>query len=62
MKIECIRTYHLRRYSMRMDCYRLSGSLDHQVDPQATKNIAGDYPELVKQLMSQLDAGWNAAV
>jgi len=47
---------------MRMDCYRLSGSLDHQVDPQATKNIAGDYPELVKQLMSQLDAGWNAAL
>jgi iduronate 2-sulfatase len=35
---------------------------DHQTDPQETKNIADDHPEIVSGLQKQLDAGWKAAL
>lgn len=68
---------HLMGYTMRTDRYRLvvwrdhrDASVppvyvelfDHQTDPQETKNIAGNQPELVKVLTRQLNAGWKAAL
>jgi iduronate 2-sulfatase len=32
---------------------------DHQADPQETKNVAQQSPELVAQLLKQFDAGWQ---
>lgn len=68
---------HLMGYTMRTDRYRLVvwrdhrdlkakpifvELFDHQTDPQETKNIADDRPELVGELIKQLDAGWQAAM
>ncbi len=35
---------------------------DHQNDPRETKNIADDQPQLVKQLITQFNEGWQAAM
>ncbi len=35
---------------------------DHENDPNETKNIASDNPQLVKELTEQLNAGWQAAM
>jgi hypothetical protein len=37
---------------------------DHQTDPQENENLAGlpEHTDLVKQLASQLAAGWKAAL
>jgi iduronate 2-sulfatase len=68
---------HLMGYTMRTDRYRLvvwrdhrdSNAeplyielFDHQTDPHETKNVAGDYPEIVSTLRKQLDAGWKKAL
>ena len=33
-----------------------------QADPNETKNIASDNPEIVSALRKQLDAGWKKAL
>jgi iduronate 2-sulfatase len=68
---------HLMGYTMRTDQYRLVvwqdhrdrsaepvyiELFDHQTDPQETKNVAADHPDIVAQLRKQLDAGWKAAL
>ena len=68
---------HLMGYTMRTDRYRLVvwqdhrdskaepvfiELFDHQTDPNETKNIAGENPELVSELRKQLSAGWKAAL
>ena len=35
---------------------------DHQTDPNETKNIADEHPELVVELTAQLQAGWKGNV
>ena len=35
---------------------------DHETDPQETRNIAADNPEVVRELRLQLDAGWKSAI
>ena len=35
---------------------------DHQTDPNETKNVADSEPQLVQRLMTQLNAGWRAAL
>lgn len=67
---------HLMGYTMRTDRYRLVvwrdhrhlkvkpifvELFDHQSDPNETKNIAADNPELVEKLTAQMNAGWKAA-
>jgi iduronate 2-sulfatase len=67
---------HLMGYSMRTPRYRFiswrdtrnpgapplyTELYDHEADPSETTNIAGENPELVKELTEQLDAGWQAA-
>jgi arylsulfatase A-like enzyme len=68
----------LMGYSMRTDRYRMTQWLDrndhsrvvatelfdHQTDPQENENLAGlpEHTDLVKQLASQLAAGWKAAL
>lgn len=67
---------HLMGYTMRTDRYRLVvwrdyrdasaeplyvELYDHQSDPDETKNIAVDNPDLVASLTKQLNAGWKAA-
>ena len=68
---------HLTGYTMRTDRYRLvvwrdrrdtAGEplyvelFDHASDPSEQTNIAADQPELVTQLIQQLDAGWEDAL
>lgn len=68
---------HLMGYTMRTDRYRLVVWLDHRnrsaepvyielfdhkTDPQETKNVAADQPEVVSKLQKQLAAGWQAAL
>lgn len=68
---------HLMGYTMRTDRYRLVvwrdhrdpnaepvfvELFDHRIDPNETKNIADDSPELVHQLAKQLDVGWRGAL
>ncbi len=68
---------HLMGYTMRTDRYRLVvwrdhrnaeaepifvELFDHKVDPQETKNVAGDHPKVVNSLMDQLNKGWKAAL
>ncbi len=68
---------HLMGYTMRTDRYRLVvwrdhrdstaepiyvELFDHQTDPNETKNIATDKPDLVSKLTKQLNAGWQAAL
>jgi iduronate 2-sulfatase len=68
---------HLMGYTMRTDRYRLVvwrdhrnqnaapifvELFDHHTDPQEARNIAGDHPEVVDNLMRQLDAGWKNAL
>ncbi len=68
---------HLMGYTMRTDRYRLVvwrdhrdpqaepifvELFDHQMDPQETKNIASENPELVRELTTQLNAGWRNAL
>ena len=65
---------HLMGYTMRTDQYRLMAwrdrrtpeaaplfieLYDHQVDPTESINIADKEPELVAQLLAQLNAGWK---
>ncbi|HBE69382.1 MAG TPA: iduronate-2-sulfatase [Planctomycetaceae bacterium] len=67
---------HLMGYSMRTDQFRLvawkdhrdpsapplfTELFDHRNDPSETRNIAAEHPELVKSLLGQLAAGWQAA-
>jgi len=35
---------------------------DHQADPQETRNVAAQHPELVSKLSRQLAAGWKKAL
>ncbi|QDT04945.1 Choline-sulfatase [Rubripirellula lacrimiformis] len=68
---------HLMGYTMRTDRYRLVlwrdhrepnvdpvfvELFDHQTDPLETKNVAGDFPDLVESLSQQLNLGWEAAL
>ena len=68
---------HLMGYAMRTDRYRLVvwrdhrdldaepifvELFDHQSDPQETKNIASQNPELTRRLVKQLRDGWKAAL
>jgi len=68
---------HLMGYTMRTNRYRLVlwrdhrrpeakpvfvELYDHQADPQETRNVAGEHPELVSKLSRQLDAGWKKAL
>jgi len=68
---------HLMGYTMRTDRYRLVvwsdirnreaepvfvELFDHETDPNETKNIASENPELVSRLKSQLKAGWRSAL
>ena len=61
-------------YAMRTDRYRLviwkdytnpnrepifTELFDHNRDPDETRNIAAENPELVARLMRQFDAGWQ---
>ena len=32
---------------------------DHKIDPNETKNIASNQPELVKKLLVQFNKGWK---
>lgn len=65
---------HLMGYTMRTDRYRLVvwrdhrdasaepiyiELFDHQSDPQETSNVASDRPELVQELLKQLNAGFS---
>lgn len=66
---------HVMGYTMRTDRYRLvrwvdlrhpgrtlaAELYDHQIDPNETKNIATQKPELVERLSSQMSAGWKLA-
>jgi iduronate 2-sulfatase len=68
---------HLMGYTMRTDRYRLVvwrdhrdtdakpvyvELFDHRTDPNETKNVAADRPDLVRRLTKRLDAGWKAAL
>jgi len=68
---------HLMGYTMRTARYRLVvwkdhrkaaakpvfvELYDHQVDPQETRNVASQHPELVSTLSRQLAAGWKKAL
>ncbi len=68
---------HLTGYAMRTERYRLVAwkdtkhpdvtplfveLFDHETDPSETKNVADDHPELVADLLSQLDAGWKGSL
>ncbi|TWU62709.1 Arylsulfatase [Crateriforma conspicua] len=68
---------NLMGYAMRTDRYRLVAwkdrrdaeatpifveLYDHQDDPSETVNIAPQNPQLVDQLLKQLDGGWKAAL
>jgi iduronate 2-sulfatase len=68
---------HLMGYTMRTDRYRLVvwrdhrnskaepifvELFDHETDPHETKNIAIGNPQVVKQLISQMKAGWKFAL
>lgn len=68
---------HLMGYTMRTDRYRLVAwrdhrhpqrepifveLFDHSTDPGETTNIASENPTLVRELMTQLNAGWRAAL
>lgn len=68
---------HLMGYTMRTDRFRLVvwrdqreleakplfvELFDHQVDPHETKNIAAENPQVVDDLLKQLDQGWEAAL
>jgi iduronate 2-sulfatase len=67
---------HLMGYTMRTDRHRLVvwrdhrdqdadpifvELFDHETDPNETKNIAEESPELVKSLLAQFNAGWESA-
>ena len=67
----------LMGYSMRTDRYRLVVWRDHRnpqaepifdelsdytTDPHETNNIAGEHPQVVENLMAQMDAGWQYAL
>ncbi|WP_442507460.1 sulfatase [Novipirellula sp. SH528] len=69
--------HDLTGYAMRTDHYRLvawkdtkhpdaaplfTELYDHGSDPAETKNVAAENPELVAELLTQLDRGWKAAV
>ncbi|MCG6154392.1 sulfatase [Rubinisphaera sp. ICM_H10] len=68
---------HLMGYTMRTDRYRLVlwrdhrnpeaeplfvELYDHQTDPQETKNIAAENPDLVRELTRQHNNGWRQAL
>lgn len=68
---------YLMGYAMRTDRYRLIAwkdtrvpeaepvfveLYDHQDDPGENKNVAKAYPDAVRELLAQLDAGWSAAL
>ncbi len=68
---------HLMGYAMRTERYRLVTwqdyrdpskepvfieLYDHQKDPDETKNIAKQHPELVKRLVSESKKGWKGAL
>ncbi len=69
--------HYLMGYTMRTNRYRLVvwrdvrdqeaepvdvELFDHETDPQETRNVAKDHPEIVRTLSKQLDAGWKAAL
>ena len=64
-------------YAMRTDRYRLVvwkdytkpdveplfiELYDHKKDPVESRNVAAKRPELVKRLLKQFDAGWEASL
>ncbi|MBK1875965.1 sulfatase [Pelagicoccus mobilis] len=68
---------HLMSYTMRTDTHRLVlwkdyrnldaepifvELYDHDQDPDETKNIAADSPELVEALIAQFDKGWKGSL
>lgn len=68
---------HLMGYTMRTDRYRLVvwrdhrspqaapifvELFDHQLDPHETMNVAPHHRQLVEQLISQMNEGWQAAL
>jgi arylsulfatase A-like enzyme len=64
---------HFKNTAMRTDRYRLVEWIrkgespvyelyDHQTDPDENTNLAGNQPDLAKQLAAQLHAGWKAAM
>ena len=68
---------HLMGYTMRTDRYRLVAwkdvrnpesdpvfveLFDHETDPNETKNIATENPDLVDKLTKQMAGGWKAAL
>ena len=68
---------HLMGYTMRTNRYRLVlwrdhrdptakpvfvELYDHQADPQETRNVAAQHPELVNKLSRQFDAGWKKSL
>ncbi len=69
--------HDLTGYAMRTDRYRLVAwkdtkhpdaaplfmeLYDHESDAAETKNVAAENPELVAELLTQLDRGWKVAV
>ncbi len=67
----------LMGYAMRTDQYRLVAwkdrtnlakkpifveLFDHTTDPYETKNVASKHPELVQELLVQLDKGWQGSL
>ncbi|VGO18488.1 sulfatase [Pontiella sulfatireligans] len=68
---------NLMGYAMRTDRYRFIAwkdtkhpdaaplfveLYDHKTDPTETKNVEGQYPELVAELLKELNAGWKGSL
>ncbi|MGJ8654608.1 MAG: sulfatase [Opitutaceae bacterium] len=66
---------HLMGYAIRTDRFRMIAwkdtrveigqpvyveLYDHKNDPEETTNVAADYPDLVQELLHEIDVGWQA--